>query len=110
MERVYLERNSLRATGRIFGVSHGTVLNKVKKARKIPNFKTSILPAKPNDILEADELFTFITMKVNQIRIWIVQCRRTRQILSFFISDGSKESCRRLWRKIPTEVSEVYKF
>ena len=31
MERSYLERNSLRATGRIFGVSHGTVFNKVKK-------------------------------------------------------------------------------
>jgi transposase-like protein len=31
MERSYLERSSLRATGRIFGVSHGTVFNKVKK-------------------------------------------------------------------------------
>jgi insertion element IS1 protein InsB len=53
--------------------------------------------------LEADELFTFVQMKVNQIRIWIVQCRRTRQILSFFIGDGSMESCKRLWRKLPPE-------
>jgi insertion element IS1 protein InsB len=49
-------------------------------------------------------------MKVNQIRIWIVQCRRTRQILSFFIGDGSKESCQRLWRKIPTEYLKCMSF
>jgi insertion element IS1 protein InsB len=61
------------------------------------------MPATKNDILEADELFTFVHMKVNQIRIWIVQCRRTRQILSFFIGDGSMESCKRLWHKLPSE-------
>ncbi len=47
-------------------------------------------------------------MKINQIRIWIVQCRRTRQILSFFIGDGSMESCKRLWQKLPTEY--LYRF
>lgn len=40
-------------------------------------------------------------MKVNQIRIWIAQCRQTRQIVSFFIGDGSMDSCKRLWRKLP---------
>ena len=70
MERAYLERNSLRATGRIFDISHGTVFNKVKKkARALPDFKTSILPAKPEDVLEADELFTFIAIKIRQVRI-----------------------------------------
>jgi IS1 family transposase len=52
-------------------------------------------------VLEADELFTFVWLKVNQVRIWLVQCRRTRQILTFFIGDGSMNSCQRLWRKIP---------
>ena len=27
--------------------------------------------------------------------------RQTRQIVSFFIGDGSMESCKRLWRKLP---------
>jgi IS1 family transposase len=40
-------------------------------------------------------------MKVNQIRIWIAQCRQTRQIISFFIGDGSMYSCKSLWRKLP---------
>ena len=35
------------------------------------------------------------------MRIWIVQSRRTRQILAFFIGDGSMDSSQRLWRKWP---------
>ena len=31
LERAYLERNSLRGTGRIFGISNVTVLNMLKK-------------------------------------------------------------------------------
>lgn len=54
-------------------------------------------------MLEADELFTFVQVKVQQVRIWIVQSRRTRQILAFFIGDGSMDSCKRLWRKLPYE-------
>lgn len=36
LERTYLERNSLRATGRIFGVSHFTVFQQLKKKRRLP--------------------------------------------------------------------------
>ena len=66
--------------------------------------------AQPADRLEADELFTFVRLKQQQRRIWIVQCRRTRQILSFFIGDGSGASCRRLWRKLPAEYHRCLSF
>jgi len=52
-------------------------------------------------VLEVDEVFTFVGLKLKQIRIWIVLCRQTRQIVSFFIGDGSMDSCKRLWRKLP---------
>jgi insertion element IS1 protein InsB len=52
-------------------------------------------------VLEADELFTFLSMKANEIRIRIILCRRTGQIVSFFIGDGSMDACKRLWRKLP---------
>ncbi len=43
----------------------------------LPAFKTTVLPAQADDVLEVDEIFTFIAVKVFPIRIWIVQCRRT---------------------------------
>ena len=64
-------------------------------------FKETIDTARTADVVEVDEVFTFVQMKINQVRIWIAQCRETRQILSFFIGDGSTESCKRLWRKLP---------
>ena len=33
LERTYEERNSYRSTGRIFGISHGTVFNLLKKSK-----------------------------------------------------------------------------
>ena len=59
---------------------------------------------------KVDEIFTFIALKVLQIRIWIVQCRRMRQILAFFIGDGSMESCKALWRKLPYDYQRCLSF
>ena len=70
----------------------------------------SIEPAQEDDILEVDELFTFFQSKCNPIRIWIALCRRTRQILAFHIGDGSAESCRRLWRKLPSDYQRCCSF
>jgi IS1 family transposase len=49
-------------------------------------------------------------MKINPIRVWIVQGYRSRQILSFFIGDGSVQSCKRLWRKLPYEYLKCVSF
>jgi len=57
--------------------------------------------AKPDTVLEADEIFSYVLLKVNKIRIWIAENKQSKQITSFFIGDGSMESCKRLWRKLP---------
>jgi hypothetical protein len=38
------------------------------------NFKTTIVRAPADDVLAADELFTFVQMKVQQLRLWLVIC------------------------------------
>lgn len=43
------------------------------------------------DVLEVDELFPFVQVKEQHQRIWSIQRRRTRQILAFFIGDGSAQ-------------------
>jgi len=112
LSRTYEERNSYRSSGRIFGISHVTVFNYLKKkARSLADFKTTIIPTENNQAtLEVDEIFSYVLLKVNQIRIWIVQNRDNRQIVSFFIGDGSMESCKRLWRKLPYEFLKCNSF
>jgi len=72
-----------------------------KKAQTLPPLKSTLAAGQATDQLEVDKLFTFVQTKQQPRRIWIVQCRRTRQILAFFIGDGSAKCCRRLWRKLP---------
>ena len=57
-----------------------------------------------------DEIFSFVLLKINQTRIWIAQNRQNRQIVSFFIGDGSMDSCKRLWRKLPYEFLKCNSF
>lgn len=45
------------------------------------------------------------------IRIWIVRCPSgTRQILAFFIGDGSMENCKALWRKLSYDYQRCLSF
>jgi IS1 family transposase len=44
-------------------------------------------------------------VKKNKRWVWIVLCRRTRQIVSYFIGDRSEESCQRLGRFVRRTLS-----
>ena len=57
-----------------------------------------------------DEIFSFVLLKINHTRIWIAQNRQNRQIVSFFIGDGTMDSCKRLWRKLPYEFLKCNSF
>lgn len=61
----------------------------------------TLLPAQNGDILEFDELWSFVLGKDDQAWIWLVLCRRTRQIIAYAIGDRSAETCRKLWERIP---------
>ena len=59
------------------------------------------MPAEPEDVLEADEMWSFVYEKWNKRWIWTVLCRRTHQIAAFVIGDRSEVTCRKLWEQIP---------
>ena len=59
------------------------------------------MPAEPDDVLEADEMWSFVYERWNKRWVWTVMCRRTRQIVAFVIADRSEAACRKLWEQIP---------
>ena len=60
-----------------------------------------MLAAEPDDLLELDELWSFVRTKRNQRWLWIALCRRTRQVVAYFSGDRSADSCRNLRQFIP---------
>ena len=61
-----------------------------------------MLPAEPDDVLEADEMWSFVCQRANKRWLWTVICRRTRQIVAYAIGNRGEETCQRLWDQIPT--------
>ena len=100
--RAYQERVSMRGIRRIFGVVPQTLLQWIQQAvEKLPDLVATLAPAQANDVLELDELWSFVLKKSNQQWVWIALCRRTRQVVAYYVGDRSEASCRQLWQRIP---------
>ena len=92
----------MRGIRRTLGVARQTLARWLKqKAQALPGVAETLDPARADDVLELDELGSFVSSKDNQRWVWIARCRRTRQIVAFFVGDRSEASCRQLWDRRP---------
>lgn len=111
VKRAVLERISLRGLERLFGLSRRTVSRWMTDwAKQLPALADTLDEAQVNDVLELDEVWSFVLKKENQRWIWVALCRRTRQIVAYFIRDRSEASCLQLWRRIPTAYARCHSF
>lgn len=109
--RTYLERVSMRGIQRIFGVVPRTLLKWLEQAlQQLPNLAQSLMPAQAGDVLELDELWSFVLRKSNKRWIWIALCRRTRQVVAYYVGDRSQASCRHLWQRIPPAYKQCLSY
>ena len=109
--KAYQERTSMRGIRRIFGVVPPTLLRWIKAAlEKLPSLSQTLEPARADDVLELDELWSFVLKKSNKRWIWIALCRRTRQVIAYYVGDRSEESCRQLWQRIPAAYKDCISY
>ena len=100
--KTYQERASLRGLERIFGVARQTVSQWIRTIlRTLPRLIDTLQPAQPDDVLELDEVWSFVLKKGQKRWLWSALCRRTRQVVAFTVGDRSEKTCRRLWNKLP---------
>jgi len=105
--RAYRERASMRGVERIFGTARQTLAHWIlEEAAKLPDLADTLEDARPDDVLELDELWSFVLKKSNKQWIWIALCRRTRQVVAHYIGDRGEKSCRKLWERIPDEYKQ----
>ena len=74
-----------------------------KKAESLPPLSDTLLPAEKGDVLELDELWSFVGSKANARWVWIALCRQTRQVVAYFVGDRSAQSARALRERIPPD-------
>lgn len=109
--RAYQERPSMRGISRVFGIARQTLARWLKhQGESLPDLADTLATVRVGDVLELDELWSFVQRKDNQRWVWIALCRRTRQIVAFFIGDRSEASCRQLWNRIPEAYRTCHTF
>jgi insertion element IS1 protein InsB len=72
-----------------------------ERVGQLPTLAESLLPKVRGDVLEFDELWSFVCRRCNRRWLWTALCRRTRQIVGFAIGDRAEATCQRLWEAIP---------
>lgn len=111
MLRAYSERPSMRGIERIFGVVYRTLKRWLPEADdELPELVETLAQAQTDDVLELDELWLFVFKKRNKRWVWIALCRRTRQIVAYYVGDRSKDSCRELYNRIPESYKQCLSF
>lgn len=94
---------SLRGVERVFGVCRKTIVRWIEqRVAELPSIAESLLPVSAGDVLEMDEVVSFVSEKWFKRWLWTALCRRTRQIVAFAIGDRSQDTCRLLWQAVPS--------
>ena len=55
-------------------------------------------------------MWSFVWSKKCIRWVWIALCRRTRQVVAYFIGDRSGASCRAFWERIPASYKRGFTF
>ena len=82
----------------------------LKKVQQLPKLKESLVAPQKGDVLELDELRSFVRIKTNKQWVWVALCRRTRQVVAFVIGSRGEKSCRKLWNKIPASYKHCHTY
>lgn len=74
---------------------------RAKKDENRPKLEETLLPAEPEEVLEANGLWSCVQAKWNKRWLCTVMCCRPRHIVACVLGDHSEPSCRKLWEQIP---------
>ena len=82
------------------------------------DFSQSLAPARADDIVEFDELWSFVQSKAKRVWVWIALCRRTKQVVAYHLGGRTKKDFEEFYLKVPINYAnclstsdgfEVYK-
>ena len=76
----------------------------------LPSIEETLLPVEKDDVIELDEIYSFVGNKKNKRWIWLGKLRKKKQIIAYFIGDRSAKSLKKLWKRIPKKYKKLLSF
>ena len=71
---------------------------------------TTLLSAAAEDVLELDELWSFVGTRARTVWLWLALCRRTRQIVAYHLGPRDHAACTDLRAKLPPGYHDCRSF
>jgi len=112
LERILVERLSLRGMGRAVGVTRKWLLGFLVQCFGALQDHLHVQPVACNpDVMlqrlevEADAMASFVQKKANKPWSWIARDAKTHHVMALHVGDRSRPSAKQLWAKMP----EVYR-
>ena len=78
-----------------------------KKKTLVP-LSSTLSPAQYDDILEYDEMWSFVHDKKNKQWLWLAVVRRTGQVVAFHIGNRDHIAFEELYAKVPFEYKQCH--
>jgi len=95
----YLEGVGLRATERLVGVSHNSVMNWV--CEEVAGKALAQVPASAVEWVEADELWTYVGKRNEARWLWWAIDRSSKRVCGWALGDRSTQTAERLDAQLP---------
>ena len=103
--KAYFERVSLRGLKRIYGVDRKTVKAWLRKKGENSHLEATLTASEEGDVLEVDEMWSYVGKKENPKWLWLAINRRNRHIVVYHLGDRKDIDCFHFYKKLP----EAYK-
>jgi len=106
IRKLLLERLSLQGICRATDVSQKWLLDFIKQEYdQVPRDLNVRVPPESTGIilerLEADELWSFVGKKKNQVWIWLAMDAATRQVVALHAGGRSEQDAKAFWAEVP---------
>ncbi|MFN9861144.1 MAG: IS1 family transposase [Pseudanabaena sp.] len=103
VEKLLLERMSLRAITRVAGVSLQWVQSYVNSKSRTVEQQVKVIPKKKSRLtIECDELWSFVGNKKYKVWVCLAIDRDTREIVGVYIGNRDQDAARELWLSLPS--------
>ncbi len=70
------------------------------------HWQPTLMAAEWDDVLDLDELWSFVGKKEQQRWLWLALCRRMRQVVAYWVGASALQ----LWRCIPADYARCRSF
>ncbi|CAK8711702.1 IS1 transposase [Candidatus Electronema aureum] len=106
VDRLLLEKNSIAGIARAVSISKRWLQEYIKKKRDEVRRKAFCMSKAGKIFIEADEMWTFVGSKENDIWIWLASERRTKLIVGAHVGKRDDAGAAALWKSLSEDCKK----